>query len=193
MSELGAVRAQVVDELPAYYAKRNSQRAQLEKEYEENGLLGWWQYRRGIDILDTELPPGLAEYTAGPRAYRVVTYATLLVSLALLTLPYHRRLLYTLLPATSPKRAIQLEHEALAKKLAEYNRVEMINGNITFSAAYNGSFTYQAGYVHMGDLKLIVIGGEWISQREDAGEYLAPSRVTLRFSRKAKGKSIFDQ
>jgi hypothetical protein len=193
--QMDSIRKDILASLPAYYKTRDARRAQLEKDYADWGFLGWWSYRYGIDVLDTELPPGLEEQTNySPRAARAMDYGCTLIALAIFTLPYHRRLLYVLRPASSPKSLIHAENERLTQDFAAYDHVEMLNGNITFSAAYKGSFTYKAGSIYMGDVKLVVIGGEWLTQGEETGEYLAPSGVTLRFTRRiAQHQSVFDQ
>ncbi|HUB66215.1 MAG TPA: hypothetical protein VL981_01865 [Candidatus Methylacidiphilales bacterium] len=193
--ESSAIRASIFGELPNYFETRDVRRAQLEQDYHEDGSLGWWSYRHGIDELDTELPPGLEDQTHySPRAERATEYAIFFIVLGVLTLPYHQRFLHLLVPATSPQSIARTEHEKLAKALAAYDRVEMRSGNVTFTAAYKGTFTYESGYVRMGDVRMVVIGGQWVSQGEETGDYLAPSNVTLRFTkRKGTRKSIFEE
>ena len=112
-----------------------------------------------------------------------MNYGCTIIALAIFTLPYQRRFLYMFKPSLSPLSLIQTENERLSKEFSAYDQVEMLNGNVAFSAAYKGPYAYKSGHIYMGDVRLMVLGGEWISRGEDTGEYVTPANVTLRFTR----------
>jgi hypothetical protein len=185
--ETSSIRAGLYAQLDDYYKQRDARRAKLDADYQE-GTIGWWTYRHGIDTLDAELPPGLATYISyTPRAAHLATYGVIFTVLALITLPLQRQLGSLLFSSNSSNNAVALDKK-LAEELLAYNQVEIMNG------AFKGPFFYKAGYLHMGDLKMIIIGGQWVSQGEETGEYLTPSRTTLRFTKRTKARnSIFGQ